>query len=277
MKIMIMTDMEGVAGILNHDDWVMRNGQFYEKGVRLLMGEVNAAIEGFFAGGAQEVTVIDGHGAGGIDPETLDERAALLRGVYKPTWPWGLDESYDALAFVGQHAKAGTPFSHITHTSWFNTIDLSINDVSIGEYGQFALCAKELGIPTILACGEKALCTEAEALTPGVVTASGKEGILDDDGMEELNCDEYRAAKLGAIHKAPAQVRRLIREGAGEAIRRLKRDPQSFSYVAMSPPYTRVCRMRAMGEAPASEKRDSHPESIIALFNQKPETQEADS
>lgn len=44
MKIMIMTDMEGVAGILNHDDWVQPSGRFYEKGIRLLTGEVNAAV-----------------------------------------------------------------------------------------------------------------------------------------------------------------------------------------------------------------------------------------
>jgi D-amino peptidase len=64
MKIMLMTDMEASAGILNHDDWVMRTGQFYEKGTRLLTEEVNAAINGFMSASCDLVVVIDGHGQG---------------------------------------------------------------------------------------------------------------------------------------------------------------------------------------------------------------------
>jgi len=41
MKIYLMTDMEGVAGILNHDDWVLPTGRFYDQGRRLLAEEVN--------------------------------------------------------------------------------------------------------------------------------------------------------------------------------------------------------------------------------------------
>ncbi len=48
MKIYIMTDMEGVCGVLNHDDWVMRDGRYYAEGRKLLTLEINSAIEGFF-------------------------------------------------------------------------------------------------------------------------------------------------------------------------------------------------------------------------------------
>ena len=93
MKIMIMTDMEGVAGVLNHDDWVHPHSRFYAQGLRLLTAEVSAAVAGFYAGGAREIVVIDGHGAGGIDPELLDPRAQLMRGwgaeVY-PLWTFAL-------------------------------------------------------------------------------------------------------------------------------------------------------------------------------------------
>ncbi len=78
MKLMIMTDMEGVAGMLNFEDWCVPDGRYYDKGKRLLTLEVNAAIEGFFHGGATEIVVVDGHGNGGIDPELLDERAQLM-------------------------------------------------------------------------------------------------------------------------------------------------------------------------------------------------------
>ena len=71
MKIYIMTDMEGCAGILDHDNWVLPSGRYYEAGRQILAEETNAAIEGFLAGGATEIFVLDGHGAGGIDPLRL--------------------------------------------------------------------------------------------------------------------------------------------------------------------------------------------------------------
>jgi D-amino peptidase len=266
MKIMIITDMEGASGILNHDDWVQPDGRFYLKGIRLLTNEVNAAIRGLARGGAKEFMVIDGHGAGGIDPEILDERATLNRGRYETVWPWGLDKSFSALAFVGQHAKAGTPYSHITHTQWFNFIDISINGVSIGEYGQLALCAMELGIPTILACGEQALAEEARTLTPGVVAVPVKRGLLP-DGLEDLDADSYRKAKLSAEHIPPARAVKLIEQGAEKAARKLANDPGAFHYPEIKPPFTRICRFRKNGNIPPYETRDEHPDSIIALMN----------
>ncbi len=267
MKILLMTDMEGVAGVLNHDDWVQHAGRFYDKGLRLLTGEVNAAVAGLAEAGADEIIVVDGHGAGGIDPELLDERAQLSRGCAEKAWPWGLDRSFDALAFVGQHAKAGTPYSHITHTEWFDHIDMRLNGLSIGEYGNLALCAMELGVPTILACGEQALCDEAAALTPGVVTVSVKRGLLP-DGLDDLDAVAYRHAKLSALHLAPAAARARIRQGAAEAMRLLQRAPETFRYPTLSTPYVLVRSFRRNGDTPAHERVVSHPDSIIGLMNQ---------
>ncbi|MBI3985773.1 MAG: M55 family metallopeptidase [Lentisphaerae bacterium] len=266
MKILIMTDMEGCAGILNHDDWVTPTGRHYAKGIRLLTEETNAAVRGLTDGGATEIVVVDGHGYGGIDPELLDERAQLLRGAPSPPWPWGLDNSFHGVAVVGQHAKAGTPYSHITHTGWFDHIDMAVNGISIGEYGELAFCAMELGLPMILACGEEALAREAAALTPGVVTVPVKRGLLP-DGLDHLDTDAYRNAKLSAVHLAPARARRLIAEGAKTAARRLAADSHSFRYPQLSPPYTRTARLRKNGDTPAHTARDTHPGSLIALAN----------
>jgi D-aminopeptidase len=266
MKIAVMTDMEGVAGVLNHDDWVCPDGRFYFEGRRLLTLEVNAAVEGLSAGGATEIIVIDGHGFGGIEPGLLDGRAQLLRGAPRPAWPWGLDRTFAGLAFVGQHAKAGTPFSHITHTQWFDHIDVTVNGLSIGEYGQLALCAMELGVPTILACGEQALVEEAAALTPGVVGVAVKRGLLP-DGLEALDAVAYRAAKLSALHIAPARVRERIREGARGAMETLRRSPRTFRYPALKPPYEMCVRLRTDGKTSSRVIRQHHPDSLIALMN----------
>jgi D-amino peptidase len=266
MKIYVMTDMEGVAGILDHDGWVQPSGYHFAKGQRLLTAEVNAAVDGLVAGGATEVVVCDGHGAGGIDPELLDERALLLRLVGPESFPFALDASYDAICWVGQHAKAGTDFSHITHTGWFDVIDCTINGLSIGEYGEMALCARELGIPSILACGEAALCREAEALTPGVVTVPVKWG-LQRDGLEELTTDQYRQAKLSALHLAPQSACRCIREGALDAMCRLVEDREQFCYPALQPPYVRMTTIRQGREYPPKRVERRHEDSVITLLN----------
>lgn len=269
MKIMIMTDMEGVAGILNFNDWVFPGGRYYEKGRRFLTNEVNAAVKGFFDGGADEIIVIDGHGAGGIDPELLDARAILNRGHYERIWPWGLDESFAALAYVGQHAKAGTPYSHMTHTQNTAVIDCRINDISVGEYGQLVLCAMELGIPTILACGEEAFVHEAEALTSGVIGVGVKRGLLPDDGHRNCTAEEYADAKLSAEHYSAATADKMIYEGALEAISKLKNSPHSFRYPLMSPPYKIVWEYRASSvrKTAAAVTAAEHSSSIIELLN----------
>ncbi len=263
MKLYIMTDMEGCAGILNHDDWVLPTGRFYDTGRTILTEETNAAIEGFLASGATEILVNDAHGAGGIDPLRLHPAAQLLRGVPQPHWPWLLDKTFAGIAWIGQHAKAGTDFSHITHTGWFDMIDLSVNGLSIGEYGQLALCGMELGVPAIFAAGEQALCNEAAALTPGVVTVAVKRGLLK-DGLDQLTEKEYRSAKLAAVHISPTEARQRIRAGAQAAAEKLARTPAAFRYPNLSAPYVQRARRRNT----AAEKVTEHPSSLIALFNQ---------
>ena len=268
MKIYIMTDMEGCAGVLNFEEWEGPACRYYEHGKRLLTMEVNAAVEGLYEGGATEILVLDGHGAGGIDPELLDPRVDLMRGHDNPVYPWHVDKSFDGICYVGQHAKAGTPYSHLTHTQSCHYIDESINGISIGEFGEVALCGMELGVPTILACGENALAKEAEALTPGAVAVGNKQGLLP-DGLDHLDYDAYRRAKLGAIHVSPQRAREAIRKGALEAAHRLKENRSSFKYPKMSPPYTRVIRLRKLRDDPPHTLKGTHPTSIIGVMNMR--------
>ena len=260
-----MTDMEGVAGVLDHDTWVTPSGRYYEVGKELLTQEINAAVEGFFSAGATEIMVADGHGHGGINPLLLDPRVELMRG-----WPTGyplfLDKSYDAVAWVGQHAKAGTENAHIAHTQWFNYIDLAINGVSIGEFGQVALCASELDIPSIFMSGDLAATLEAEQLVPGIEAVAVKRGTTPGKG-DELETDDYRKRNLSAIHLHPEVARMLIREGAERALHHLRDEP--FGLIKLTPPYTRTARFRADGDKPRTIAEEQHPTSIIALLNMK--------
>ena len=268
MRIYIMTDLEGVTNVMDFENWCTPDGRYYELGKELLTREVNAAIEGLIAGGATEIVVADGHGHGGINGLLLDSRVELMRG-----WPTRysllLDEAptrvgYGAIAWVGQHAKAGTPFAHLAHTQSFRYVDLSINGASIGEFGQMALCAGELGIPCILLTGDRAVCSEGEALAPGIETVEVKRGTTPGSG-DDLPTDAYAKRNLSAIHWHPEQAREAIRAGAERAARRLTEE--SLGLVTLDPPYERVARFRGDAERPATISVERHESSIIALLN----------
>ena len=269
MKIFIMTDIEGCAGVLDFDNWTRLESRYYDKAKRLLTCEVNAAIAGFMEGGADEFVVIDGHGHGALDPELLDENAVLVRGHREKVWPWGLDKTFAGVAFIGQHAKAGTPYSHLTHSGNCRVIEDTLNGLSIGEYGKMALCAMELGVPVILACGELALAKEAEELTPGVVTVSVKEGLLPDDGFRNASMEEYAAAKLSAAHLSPLKARKLIHEGAKKAVEKLKTAPDKFKFPELHPPYRRFIEYRSCDAQndPPFEVVTEHSTSISEVLN----------
>ena len=59
MRIFLMTDLEGVAGVLDSGNWCLWNSRYYEAGKELLTRKVNAAIEGFMSAGATEFLVAD--------------------------------------------------------------------------------------------------------------------------------------------------------------------------------------------------------------------------
>ncbi|MHB0874704.1 MAG: M55 family metallopeptidase [Anaerolineae bacterium] len=263
MRIYVMTDIEGVAGVLDWTDWGLRESRYLDLGRELLTKEVNAAIDGFMAGGATDIVVSDGYYCGGINPLLLDERAEMLR--HWPTgWPLLLDGTYDALAFVGQHAKSGTEYAHLAHTQSCTYLDLSINGVSIGELGQLALCAGELGVPVIFCSGDRALCQEAQALLPGVETVAVKRGTAPGRG-DEMDYESYNERNISAIHMHPERARAAIRAGAERAARRAMNE--EFVPLRLAPPYELVAHFRAKEERPPSIATNRHPSSIAALLN----------
>lgn len=112
LKVFISVDMEGLTGVVNANDVNRRNGFDYQYFREVMAKETNAAIQGAIAAGATEILVRDSHGAkNNLIPSQLDKRAKLLRGatVGPKNMMESIDESYDAVIFVGYHARAGTP------------------------------------------------------------------------------------------------------------------------------------------------------------------------
>ncbi len=263
-KVYVMTDLEGVAGVLNHKDWCSPESRYYDVAKRLLTSEVNAAVEGFLAAGAEEILVADGHGPGGISPELLDERAQLERGWPSGPWPLGLDESFDVCAWIGQHAKSRSLQAHLAHTQSFRYFELRVNDVAIGEFGQLAMCASELGVRSIFGSGDQAFAKEAQELVPGIQTVAVKRGLQSQPG-DDLSREEYGVWNISAVHFHPARARSLIREGAERALERAR--TEEFGLIDMNPPYRRTTIFRPDGDLPWRIAREIHETSFIGLMN----------
>ncbi len=262
-RIYIMTDLEGVAGVIDSENWCHPDSRYYELAKEFLTNEVSAAVDGFFAGGAKEVLVADGHGCGGINPKLLDKRAQFLRGWAKG-WPVGLEYGWDAVAWVGQHAKARTEFAHLAHTQGMGYLNLSINGISIGEFGQLAMCASQLNIRAIFGSGDKAFTLEAQKLVPGIETVSVKQGTSPGTG-DELEAEAYRRKNAGAIHFAPERACELIRDGAKRAIERAQEE--DFGIIKLTPPLRRVAVFRHKGDQSRTYSIEEHPSDVIELMN----------
>jgi D-amino peptidase len=169
VKVFISFDMEGVAGIV---DWSQCRapGQHYEEGRRLLLGEVNAAIDGALDGGATEIVCNDSHGTMfNLDPAELHGRAAYVAGRHKPMYMMeGLDGSFDAVFLVGYHGSISGEGAVLSHT--YNPQVIShaeLNQTRVGESGINALAALAHGVPVALVTGDQHTTAEAAPFCPG--------------------------------------------------------------------------------------------------------------
>src|SRR6266566_1848865 len=119
MKVFISIDMEGICGVVGElETDPIKGGEAYQANRRLMTQEGNAAIEGCVKAGATDILIADSHwNFDNLMPEELHEAATLVRGTPRSSsMVQGLDESHDALLFVGYHARAGTPRAILDHT-----------------------------------------------------------------------------------------------------------------------------------------------------------------
>ncbi len=227
MKCYIMTDLEGPAMVWRFAQTrdVQEEPELKRQAMRLLTGEVNAAVDGILdACPGAEVVVWDGHGNGGIEVEAFHAKAKLIsRGRIRP--PYFLDASFDALFFVGQHAMAGTENAPLCHTYSSKSIEYyKLNGRFVGEFGARSLMAATLGVPTVFVSGDDKVAAEARALVPRIHAAIVKQGL----GLEL------------ALHLAPPAARALIRQTAREAAL----DAANIPPPAAEPPFVLELRVK---------------------------------
>ncbi|MBD3182205.1 hypothetical protein GF312_07930 [Candidatus Poribacteria bacterium] len=238
MKIYIMTDMEGVSGVINSSDYASPGSLYYETARELTTMEINAAIEGLLEVGASEMLVVDGHGPGAINPQLLHPEARLLTG--RPMgYPFGCNESFDAAIMIGQHAKSNTDGGHLCHTGSFAIENLIINDVSVGEAGCNMLFTAYFGVPTIMLSGDRAACDEVQLLVSNMEVAPVKEGVKRGSATG-LTGEQNKVFNGAAVFLSPEKARKLIKEKAILAVEHMGEIKPFW----LEPPYELVSVLR---------------------------------
>ena len=167
MKILISTDIEGVAGVFHSEQVRAGNGE-YERARAWMTAEANAAVQGAIAGGAEDILVNDSHGGfRNLLPDGLDERARLVLG--KPRYlgmMGGLEEGCDAVFMIGYHSRSQGR-GILAHTiNSFASPACSSTAWSWARPACGAL-AGEMGVPVILATGDDVFISETSDLFPG--------------------------------------------------------------------------------------------------------------
>mgnify|MGYP000854485025 CR=1 FL=1 len=177
MKVIIMTDLEGISGVDTMDMVSEVGTEGHQFALERLMADVNAAVEGAFEGGATEVYVEDGHGGGkNFIKEILHPKA-----VQTDSAGWNeliRSGQIDAYMEVGAHAMPGTINGFLDHVqsskAWYNYI---VNGRKCGEIAQGAIFAGAFDVPFIMVTGDQAACTEARMFLGDIPCAAVKRGV----------------------------------------------------------------------------------------------------
>ncbi|TYP53309.1 M55 family metallopeptidase [Thermosediminibacter litoriperuensis] len=156
MKIYISADMEGISGVVSLAHVEPGSGE-YERFRRLMTREVNAVVEAAFEFGASEVVVNDSHNnMDNILVEELHPRTSLISGSPKPlSMMQGIDGSFDAVFFIGYHARAGSSEAIMDHTYTGRVMCAKINGKSMSEAGLNGRLAGYYGVPVVLVTGDQ--------------------------------------------------------------------------------------------------------------------------
>lgn len=235
MRVYITADMEGVSGVV-HTAQTEPGAREYEYACALMVGEVNAAVEGAFAGGAIYVLVNDSHwNMRNIRLTDLDPRAELISGSPKPfSMMQGISSSFDLVFCVGYHARAGTEAATIDHTYTSRVQRVTVNGLEVGELGLNALLAGEYDVPVLLVTGDQQLAAEAHALLGEYVTT----------------VQVKEALGRGAARCLPiAEARDRIYQGALYAVERRRTMLDGQGLVHTAPPFTLEAEFAQTGQA----------------------------
>lgn len=216
IRVLLYHDMEGLAGQDDPRTFSFSKPQ-YPESQEMLAADINAVVDGLFAGGATVVHIVDGHGSGNPDPDLrtdlLDPRAQqVFRDEYFDAYfDLTEDDVYDAVGVVGMHAKTGSGgFASHTYTLG---IDFLLNGQSITETELVGLSWGRANVPLIFASGDDRLENDLRTMPWiefALVKTATSASTADLRPVDEAHADMREAAKRAIENLANAKVMKVI-------------------------------------------------------------------
>lgn len=226
MKILILTDLEGVAGVSVDQQLNGIDNPYYRKAREFLADEINSAVAGAKEAGATEFLIADGHGTGYdmmLDFDRIEPDVKFVTGIGNPMD--AVDDSFSAAFIIGQHPKKGVRGA-LEHTgSHLVNQGMWLNDVEVGEAGFLAAVLGEKNIPLVLLTGDEEVVKEMASFAKGGIGISVKRGIT----------------RNLCVTQHPSTAQRMIREGACHAVQSL----ETICPWKLSSPFTLVIKYGA--------------------------------
>ncbi|MGI8474759.1 MAG: M55 family metallopeptidase [Thermomicrobiales bacterium] len=178
MRILISADAEGVTGVTSTDE--LLHGKPHWEWMRGMMtDDVNAAVDGAFAGGATEVTVNDSHWTmTNVQIERLDPRATLIKGFHKHLCMVAGVQDADAVFFLGYHARTGDSDGVGNETILGREIvEIRMNGKPVGESEINAAVCGHFGVPVVFASGDDLYEKEVRETLPEIAFGLTKHAL----------------------------------------------------------------------------------------------------
>lgn len=207
LKVYISVDMEGIAGVVTDDQ--LGAGSFeYERFRQFMTKEALAAVNAARDAGATEILVADSHGNG--ENLLIDQFPKDVRVIR--SWPRrfgmiaGIDESFDAVIFIGYHSSTNNLKGVRAHTfSSGRLTRVSLNGVNVTEGAWNAAVAGHFGVPVVMVSGDDAAVEEVRTLLGPIEAAEVKKSLsfhsantMTPEASQELIAQKVRTA-LGRL------------------------------------------------------------------------------
>jgi len=208
MKAFVSLDLEGLPHVVSGEHLHVK-GVLYSEARRIATDVVTTVAKTLHENGFDEVVVADSHGPMvNILATEVPGYVRLVRGSPRPLSMVAGAKGSEFAIFLGYHAKAGSWRATFDHTYSSSTIDgLEINDVEVSETLLNAYLLGEWRIPVGMVAGDRTLIEDDVAKRlPWAVRVTMKESI----------------SRYSSMSPGMDEVRRLLREGTLEAVKRWK-------------------------------------------------------
>lgn len=220
--VYVSADIEGCATLVHWDEVRPGSSAAYDRARRILIAEVNAALEGAFSAGVRSAWVNDAHSnMRNLVSPGLDARARLVTGRAKPLYMLeGINAQTDALAFfIGYHGAIGDRDAVMGHTYSPRVVfECRLAGQVAGELTINAALAGYYGVPVGLVSGDRTTLDEARRNIPWAQTVETKRSV------------SYYAAEC----RSPYEVQEALRAASAAAVAR-RGDAKLFQ---LAPPIT---------------------------------------